>query len=120
MPDTLDSTRHLLAAVESQLDLVDAALLEGNAMHLEAFSIDVRTTAVAFAGALEAALSAEAFGDDFRERIERVARRLSLQRAGMARRHVAVERALASLTIKTRPDATYVMPGARPVRNMAH
>ena len=110
MPDTLDSTQRLLAAVERQLDLVDAVLVDGDAVRLGAACTDIRIASLAFAGALESALSAEAFDREFRERIESVARRLSLQRSGVARRSVVVERALASL-IKPRASVTYVMPG---------
>ena len=119
MPDTLYSTEELLSAVERQLDLVDAVLLEGDAVRLAAVCADIRVAALAFAGALEAALSAEAFDCEFRWRIETVARRLSMQRAGLARRSVVVERALASI-IKPRPGATYVMPGSPAASAMAH
>ena len=119
MPDTLDSTQRLLAAVERQLDLVDAVLVDGDAGRRGAACADIRIASLAFAGALESALSAEAFDREFRERIESVARRLSLQRTGLARRSVVVERALASL-IKPRASATYVMPGSPAASAMAH
>lgn len=119
MPDTLQSTQQLLSAVESQIDLVDAVLLDGDAVRLSAACSDIRIASMAFAGALEAALSAEAFDREFRTRIETVARRLSLQRTGLARRHVVVERSLASL-IKPRASATYVMPGSPAASAMAH
>ena len=119
MPDTLDSTQQLLSAVERQLDLVDAVLIEGDAVRLDAACSDIRIASLAFAGALESALSAEAFDREFRARVETVARRLSLQRTGLAQRNVVVERALASL-IKPRPSATYVMPGSPAASAMTH
>ncbi|HUD35104.1 MAG TPA: hypothetical protein VMR43_19260 [Variovorax sp.] len=119
MPDTLESTQRLLSAIERQLDLVDAALVEGDAVRLGAACSDIRIASLAFAGALESALSAEAFDRGFRERIEAVARRLALQRTGLAQRNVVVERALATL-IRPRPSATYVMPGSPAASAMAH
>jgi hypothetical protein len=119
MPDTLQSTQSMLSAVERQLDLVDAALVDGDAVRLGVACADIRIASLAFAGALESALSAEAFDREFRTRIEAVARRLSMQRTGLARRNVVVERALASL-IKPRPSATYVMPGSPASSAMAH
>ncbi len=113
MPDTRESVEVLLRGVERQLDEVDAGLLGGDASCVGALCTDVRRTALAFSDALQAALSAEAFEPDFRRRIEAVARRLAMQREGLARRRASVDRVLASI-MRPVQGATYSIPGAIP------
>lgn len=112
MPDTRESVELLLSDVEQQLDQVDTALLGSDPSRMGELCADVRRAAIAFSGALQAALSAEAFDTGFRGRIETVARRLALQREGLARRSASVDRVLASL-VRPAPSPTYSMPGAR-------
>ena len=112
MPDTRESVELLLSDVEQQLDAVDAALLDSDPSRMSELCAGVRRAAIAFSGALQAALSAEAFDAGFRGRIEAVARRLALQREGLARRSASVDRVLASL-VRPAPGPTYSIPGAR-------
>ena len=112
MPDTRQSVEALLSDVERQLDAVDVALLQSDPSNLNEASAGVRRIAITFVEVLESALSAEAFDPFFRSRIEMVTRRLSMQRESLARRSVVVDRALASL-MRSAPDVTYAIPGAR-------
>ncbi|KTT09355.1 hypothetical protein NS331_25140, partial [Pseudacidovorax intermedius] len=106
MIDTRESTEDLLQEVERQLDAVDARLLEGDAPALEAACNGMRQVAAGFSNVLESALSAEVFDADFRDRIEGVAQRLRVLRAGIARRAAAVERSLSAL-LGTQDQPTY-------------
>lgn len=106
MIDTRESTEELLQEVERQLDAVDARLLEGDAPALEAACNGMRQVASGFSNVLESALSAEVFDADFRDRIEGVAQRLRVMRAGIARRAAAVERSLSAL-LGTQDMPTY-------------
>ena len=112
MPDTRLSTEVLLMQVEHQLDLIDTGLHAPSPDGLQEASGELRRSAVAFAGVLESALSAEVFDTGFRQRIETVAQRLSNQRQALARRNAMVERALASM-MKPRGAGTYSLPGER-------
>lgn len=112
MPDSRHSTELLLVDVERQLDIVDTALLDAQPSDLPEACAGLRRLSIAFARVLEAALSAEAFDNSFRLRIEAVAERLATQRSSLARRSVFVERALASI-MRPRVDATYTMSGER-------
>lgn len=106
MIDTRESTVDLLQEVERQLDAVDARLLEGDAPALEAACNGMRQVAAGFSNVLESAMSAEVFDADFRDRIEGVAQRLRVLRAGIARRAAAVERSLSAL-LGTQDQPTY-------------
>lgn len=119
MPDTRESVELLLSDVELQLDVVDAALLDNDASRMGALCADMRRVAIAFASALQAALSAETFDLGFRRRIEAVARRLAMQREGLARRNASVDRVLASI-MRPAQGATYSIPGARGLATAAH
>jgi len=110
MPDTRDFAVTLLERVEAQLAVVDSGLHASDPAALEAACTDMRRAALEFAGVLEAALSAEAFDAEFRQRVEAVARRLALQRESVARRNMVVERALASI-MRRHTDPTYTVPG---------
>ncbi|SIQ14580.1 hypothetical protein [Pseudacidovorax sp. RU35E] len=112
MIDTRESTEELLQEVERQLDAVDASLLEGDAPALEAACNGMRQVATGFSNVLESALSAEVFDAEFRDRIEGVAQRLRVLRAGIARRAAAVERSLAAL-LGTQDTPTYGAVGQR-------
>lgn len=112
MPDTRQSAEALLVEVEQQLELVDSALLNDQPSALQEASTVLRRVVMAFARVLESALSAEAFDQVFRRRIEAVAERLSVQRANLARRSVLVDRTLASI-MRTPVNAVYSMPGER-------
>lgn len=110
MPDTRESTDHLLKQVEQQLEAVDVGLLAPDPTQLQLACARLRLVTLDFTAVLESALSAEAFDLGFRERIEAVARRLKLQRESLARRNVVVERALASI-MRRHTDPTYTVPG---------
>lgn len=110
MPDSRLSTEALLGDVEHQLEAVDQHLMQGDVLALHGATTELRKLSLAFARVLEAALSAEVFDPMFRQRVDRVAGRLSQQRAHLARRNAMVERALASLLRPAQP-ATYSVPG---------
>ncbi|RYY93825.1 MAG: hypothetical protein EOO24_26025 [Comamonadaceae bacterium] len=112
MPDTIHSADLLLVQVERQLDEVDAGMLAADPTSLQIASIELRRASTAFASALAAALSAEAFDPAFRTRIEAVAQRLANQRESAARRNAVVERTLSSL-MRSREGATYSVAGGR-------
>ena len=81
MPDTRESAESLLIDVEQQLDSGrrrPAWRTEPAGCRPPAATL--RSVALAFAGVLEAALSAEAFDHAFRRRVEAVAQRLATQR----------------------------------------
>lgn len=112
MPDTRHSAEALLSDVEDRLDAVDTGILAAEPVQLQAASTELRSVSRAFAEALAAALSAEAFDAEFRRRIETVAQRMANQREQIARRNVVVMRALESIMPKP-AGVTYSRPGVR-------
>lgn len=105
-----------LTEVEQLLDQVSASLLSGDARALETHSQALREAMLALSG-MAASQQAVLFANpSMKQRVAAVSQRLALQREGVARRAVVVNRALA--TVLPQSDAaTYAGRAAPAYRN---
>jgi hypothetical protein len=102
-----------LSRIEGQVDLVCAAVVNGDPVSLESASLALRQAAVDFSGLLQEFAPDVRADRELKRRLKKVATGLSIHREGLIRRTVAVERSLHAMVPATRKSTyTQAMTGS--------
>lgn len=101
-----------LSLIELQCEAVAAAVASGEPQALEGASDALRQAAVDFVGLMDSQVGALQAGPELRTRLKKLATQLTIQREGLIRRSVVVERALHAMVPATR-KSTYAPPVGR-------
>lgn len=101
-----------LALIELQCEAVAAGVASGEPQALEGASEALRQAAVDFHAFMESQGGALQAGPELRARLKKLATQLTIQREGLIRRSVVVERALHAMVPATR-KSTYAPPAGR-------
>lgn len=103
-----------LDQIETQLDGVAQALAAGDAIRLEAASASLQRISVALSQFVGGRPRGDAAMAGAQGRLQRIVRRMAIQREGLLRQAASVERRLGVLIPAAKPAATYCKPvGAR-------
>jgi hypothetical protein len=94
-----------LCRIEKQCAALATAVNSGDPVSLQSASSALRQAAVDFSGLLEAGGDYAHGGPEFGLRLKKVAKTLAIQREGLIRRSVVVERALHAMVPATRESA---------------